>query len=364
MQISRRYLLLAPAALAACRRAARPPVVRAADYLWSRQDSDGGWHSHTYGLLRSGQSLTPFVLDALLDLAAPPTSNLDRAINFIREHTQRDGALGLTGDFPDYPNYATALAVKVLCRARPAGWESQVASIAAYLRAQQFTEQNGWRRPDPAYGAWGMGGERRTPPATGHVDLSMTRLVLEALRTAGVSASDPIFEKALVYVERCQNGDGGFHFTTTEYDTNKAGHDGRGFRRYGTATADGILALRATGAPSTDRRVTRAREWLAAHHRGLTVPGFVGEAYQRWPQGLSFYYAAAFTQAMRADAAVIRELERAQRADGSWSNPNNLVKEDDPLIATAFAIRALSTPQASAEPSSLTGGPSTLKAGR
>jgi hypothetical protein len=30
-----------------------------------------------------------------------------------------------------------------------------------------------------------------------------------------------------------------------------------------------------------------------------------------------------------------------QRGDGSWANPENLVKEDDPLIATAFALRAL-----------------------
>jgi hypothetical protein len=38
-----------------------------------------------------------------------------------------------------------------------------------------------------------MGGGRRTPPDTGHVDLSMTRYVLEALRDAGVPASDHIF---------------------------------------------------------------------------------------------------------------------------------------------------------------------------
>jgi hypothetical protein len=34
-------------------------------------------------------------------------------------------------------------------------------------------------------------------------------------------------------------------------------------------------------------------------------------------------------------------LGQTQRADGSWANPENLVKEDDPLIATAFAIRTL-----------------------
>jgi hypothetical protein len=36
-----------------------------------------------------------------------------------------------------------------------------------------------------------------------------------------------------------------------------------------------------------------------------------------------------------------RRLTQTQRADGSWANQENLVKEDDPLIATAFAIRAL-----------------------
>src|SRR5437667_6285487 len=91
----------------------------AAEYLWIQQAEDGGWHSQTYGLLRSGQSLTPFVLEALLEVPGeiytPPQAKVDRAIAFIRVRTQPDGALGLadreTG-IPDYPNYATALAVR------------------------------------------------------------------------------------------------------------------------------------------------------------------------------------------------------------------------------------------------------------
>ena len=41
------------------------------------------------------------------------------------------------------------------------GWERQIEPMLRYLRSQQFTEQNGWRREDPAYGAWGMGGVPR-----------------------------------------------------------------------------------------------------------------------------------------------------------------------------------------------------------
>jgi hypothetical protein len=220
--------------------------------------------------------------------------------------------------------------------------------MVAYLRSQQFTEQNGWRPQDIAYGAWGMGGERRTPPDTGHVDLSMTRYVLDALRAAGAGDSDPAFAAARVFIERCQNpeADGGFFFTTTEFDTNKAGQDGNRFRSYGTTTADGILALLASGHSRSDARVIAAQRWLTSRHRDMAVPGFTGEAYQRWPRGLAFYYSASSAQAfhaleVNAGDGVAQGLRRTQRSDGSWVNPENLVKEDDPLIATPFAIRAL-----------------------
>ena len=347
-------------AQASCVRTERSPLAKAAQYLWSEQANDGGWHSHTYGLLRSGQSLTPFVLDALLRVPAgvypPPAGKIDAAISFIVKHTQSDGSLGMADPgLPDYPNYATALAVSALSRARREEDASHIQRMAAYLRSQQFTEQNGWHPNDPVYGAWGMGGTRRTPPDTGHVDLSMTKYVLEALRASGIPASDPLFDRARIFVERCQNfdpqkpddADGGFYFSTTEFDTNKAGHDGKHFRSYGTTTADGILALLATGRQPGDPRIIAAQRWLISHHRNMDVPGFIGEPYQKWTRGLAFYYASASTQAYEAlhiglPAGVVESLDQTQKANGAWANPENLVKEDDPLIATAFAVHALS----------------------
>ena len=356
----RRYwIALLVLAEAGCVQTERPPLARAASYLWIQQANDGGWHSHTYGLLRSGQAMTPFVLEALLDVPdsvyPAPAAKIDAALAFIKSHTQADGALGMSDpDLADYPNYATALAVAAMSRVRRPGWETQAASMIAYLRGQQFTEQNGWRREDPAYGAWGMGGMPHKPPVTGHVDLSMTRYVMEGLRASGVPVSDPAFAWARVFVERCQNfdpehpdhADGGFFFSTTEFDLNKAGQQGDHFRSYGTSTADGILALLACGAALNDPRVAAAQRWLTTNHRNMDVPGFIGEAYKRWPHGLAFYYASASMQAFRAlhvdpGGAVAQSLVATQRRDGSWANPENLVKEDDPLIATAFAVRAL-----------------------
>src|ERR671913_451397 len=100
MRIDRRTFLLIAMAAAGCTRSTQNgPLRRAAEYLWRRQALDGGFHSSTYGLLSSGQSLTPFVLNALLDVpdsvVPRPDGAIDRALGFIRKNTNPDGALGL-----------------------------------------------------------------------------------------------------------------------------------------------------------------------------------------------------------------------------------------------------------------------------
>src|SRR5580693_55288 len=97
--MTRALLVAALVALTtACAPTPQPPLRKAAAWLWSRQESDGGWHSRTYGLLRSGQSLTPFVLDALLEipesLYPQQRAKVDRALDFIRGRMQPTGALG------------------------------------------------------------------------------------------------------------------------------------------------------------------------------------------------------------------------------------------------------------------------------
>jgi hypothetical protein len=327
---SRRTFLATAVGAAACSRPSDDALVRAVRWLSTQQAQDGGWHSHTYGLLRSGQSLTAFVLDALLDVPRlVPAAAVDRALAFIKRNTNSEGSLGLMDSAaPDYPNYATGLAVRAMIRAKASGWEPMVEC----LLAQQFTQQNGWHRDDPAYGAWGMGGDRRTPPDAGHVDLAMTRYVLEGLATAQVK----IPAAAFVYLDRCQNLDGGFFFSTVNTETNKAGD----CLSYGSTTADGILALRAAGADDNDPRIVRAKKWLHDHHQLTRVPGFGEGPRAAWGEGLRFYYAAALKRAM----PELPVLLPPQRADGSWKNPSNLVKEDDPLIATAFAVRVLAKP--------------------
>jgi squalene-hopene/tetraprenyl-beta-curcumene cyclase len=211
--------------------------------------------------------------------------------------------------------------------------------MVSHLRAQQFSEANGWQREDRPYGAWGMGGPIHRPPDTGHVDLSMTRYVVEALRASGVSASDPAITKAMVYLERSQNNDGGFYFSTVNPEINKAGEANGNFVSYGTATADGLLALRAAGVPDHDGRIAKAVQWLKTHHQPDRAPGFDGTARESWGSGLRFYYASVISKT----ALGLPVTLPPQDEDGSFRNPNKMVKEDDPLIATTFAVQVLTS---------------------
>jgi Squalene-hopene cyclase C-terminal domain/Prenyltransferase and squalene oxidase repeat len=340
MEISRRAFLLSVAAAACSRRIESSALQKAARYLWAQQAEDGGFHSTTYGLLRSGQSLTPFVLDALLALPqsilAPKPAALERAFAFIKRNTNADGALGeMDETSADYPNYATSLAVMVMIKAKRS--ISEITPMVEHLRAQQFSETNGWNRDDRPYGAWGMGGPIHHPPDTGHVDLSMTRYVLQALRAAGVPPSDPAIAKAQVYLERSQNKDGGFYFSTVNPEINKAGETNGVFASYGTATADGLLALRAAGIPEQDARVQKAIDWLRGHHQPDRAPGFDGTARASWGSGLRFYYASVISKT----ALGLPVTLPPQASDGSFRNENKMVKEDDPLIATTFAVHVL-----------------------
>jgi len=342
--VTRRSFLLGALSLGACSRSddSLLPLRRAVEFLWSNQAENGGFPSHKYGLLRSGQSLTPFILDALLEVSETVVprnvAGIDKAIDFIRQNTNKDGALGLNDSAnDDYPNYATGLAVKAMVRAQRPGWKEAISPMVQCLRAQQFTEQNGWKPADAPYGAWGMGGPIHHPPDAGHVEISMTRHVLEGLAAAGVGATDPAMKSAVVYLNRCQNSDGGFYFSTVNLETNKAGETNGRPNSYGTTTCDGILALRAAGVPITDDRSRKAMDWVRSHHILDGAPGFDKPPYQSWRLGLRFYYGAAVAEAMPG----LPVLLPPQKQDGSFANSNNQVKEDDPLIATAFAVRVL-----------------------
>lgn len=361
--------------------AARESLRRAAAFLWSKQSSDGGWHSETYGLLKSGQALTPFVLHALLDssqdkmLAPRPAGAVERSLEFIQTRINSAGALGCNDpDVLEYPNYSTSYALRCFVRVDRSRDRDLVGKMRSYLVSEQFGPGRGFREDSPAYGGWGFGGEH-PPGETGHIDLAHTRHVLQALRLAG--EVDPhVFERAchfLRYVQRHPDDrrpqpehtgrrtvprtpyDGGFYFSPIVLNANKgrlalSDVDGQEyFRSYATATCDGLLALKAAGVADNDERFTSAVAWLRLHPRVDLAEGIPMDQPERWDDALFFYHLATRSEVYRVMGwpgdwrlAMAELLCDAQRVDGSFVNQrSHLMKEDDPLLCTAMALMTL-----------------------
>ncbi len=337
----RRFLALigtaaAASAVAACRRpepAPAPPppssLDRAVGWL-RRQSGDGVFRSSTYGFFAEGQSLTPFVTLALLraDVDVDPAGVLS-----LRAE---DGSWGLATSVPDYPVYATSLALTCLR-------ELGAASSSAWLRAQQLLD--GWS-DTPAHGGFPMGSRKPPkPPHAGHVDLSMTRRAIEALADDD-AWDDDARAAARGFVLRCRTDDGGFVYSPVQPMLNKgAGGPASG---YGSATCDGLLALLALGAPPDDAIVAAAHAFVVANHRLDANPGLAGGPMAAFGPAMRGYYRAASAEVFARlggpdgwRATMTSAIEAEQRDDGSFANESPLQKEDDPLVATALAVSAL-----------------------
>ena len=393
-------------------------IERGIKWLASKQSSDGAWRSETYGLLKSGQSMTPFTLYALTQLANSksqiPISNkrLNDGLRFLLDQINPDGSVGMRG-IPDYPTYSTALALIVLTRLKPDNWQNQAKLLLGYLKSQQLIDNWGWSESDNQYGGWGIGGWIKKPAdpmpeviknlVIERVDMSHTVFVLEALKSInleetvphGTVATKSPLVKALVFVKRCQNFsedtlpggpklfDGGFIFAPEAILGNKAGPaekatDGfNHYRSYGSMTADGVRALLFCGLDKDHPRVKAGIKWLVDNFRVDATPGFSSEPQPPWAQGVVFYYYWSLARLLNElDIAVLErdsghayggsvhhggcaegitegtdrlewaeqiavKLIQVQRVDGSWVNPVGLMKEDDPLISTNFALMTL-----------------------
>jgi squalene-hopene/tetraprenyl-beta-curcumene cyclase len=392
----------APGATADADAVTRKSLAAAAKWLWGQQKADGGWHSGTYKVLESGQAMTPLVLEALSrvpeDVFAPAPEQRRRALEFIRKHVSDQGVVGFDDpELPEYPNYATALALKCLLKWGDAADAATIARMRGYLIGQQYCEARGFNPDHVAYGGWGFGGPLPLGGSPGHMDIAHTRHVLEALRLStpvpsprttplpsreGPGESHPShpnnahFQRAELFLKLLQRHpsetrpqpsdsgvarpagwhapfDGGFYFSPIVLAANKgreAMHKGQPyFRSYATATCEGVLALLAAGVTRDDQRVQAAAKWLREHPRLDYPEGVPNNQPEPWGESIAFYHYAVRARtdaalklpgAWRQDMAKL--LAARQEPDGSFKNKvSHLMKEDDSLLATALAVSGL-----------------------
>ena len=354
-----------------------------AEWMWQQQSPDGGWHSQTHAVLRDGKVLTPFILYHLVqvpvEIYKPKDEDIHKAVDFIIEGLQSsldESELTLT----DYPNYSAAYALRVLHKCNRDTSLRHI--IADYLMAQQFCEQRGFEPGHLAYGGWGYGESNLAHGEHGHVDLSHTRRITEALVETGFikipqkEAKETIYDAVLLFLngvqrvpddarlyEGCTSRknlpyDGGFISSVVTLATNKSlpveiPEAGIHYPSYATATCDGLMTLYALGQKNIPR-FDDAKNWLLHHQHMNTIDGLSPDDPEQWDEVMHFYHLAVRAEAMNliepngAWADKIRAiLKKEQYPDGHYVNPiGGVNKEDDPLMATILCIiSALNTIQ-------------------
>jgi hypothetical protein len=348
------------------------PLRSALAFLGARQSRDGSWRSDHYGAFREGDALTPLALWAMQ--AAPrlmaPSGVFAGGVRWLERWTDAREKDQGSGAEPRYPLFAASYAAQVFAAE---GDKRRAAVCAGMVERLRVSSALGWPANDPACGAWGDSPFPPRLPQDVHPapdmlapNLSATLLGVRALAAGGCSAKPA---DARPFIETCQNfakpasqfDDGGFVFAPDDSVRNKAGAAGRDasgrmrFHSYGSATCDGLLALGVCGLPHDHPRMAAAAGWLSQHGAGMgqTGPWMAGRDGAR--ESLAFYYAQGLADALtalsahpdfRAWAAAQRrrlasDLVARQREDGAWEGMASDSCEDDPILATAFGIRAL-----------------------
>jgi len=351
-------------------------------WMWSQQSEDGGWHSQTHAVLKDGKALTPYILFHLLQIPEDKFIRPDRAeergVEFIRREVRASMTMS-EDSFPmlNYPNYSAAYALKVLCFIHQDTVLQNI--LVGHLLREQFIEHRGITPENLAYGGWGYGEPGLPYGQHGHVDISHTRRIIEALvmkakaeaeeRHLSLSHCLTVSHLFLKGVQRAPEDsrlyegclsrkdlpyDGGFISSSVTLATNKCEPvliEGAGYYypSYATATCDGLLGFHALGMTDT-KAYTDAKEWLKQHQDMSTIDGLSKNDSEQWHQVMHYYHWAVRAEAMTAadikgqwSIVLSQMLIKEQQPEGYYVNPiGGVNKEDDPLMATIFAVIAFS----------------------
>lgn len=336
-------------------------------FFASQQSPDGAWRSDRYAAFRDGDALTPLVLWAAQSVPAALGFGavLGHGLRWLERLTDVQSRRTEPWTELRYPLFTASYAAQVLAVAGDQGRAGVWADLIERLRT---TTALGWPADDPACGAWSDAPvpPRYTQPVPDMLapNISATALAAQALLAAGRPASA---QTARPFIEQCQNfsssppndlDDGGFFFAIDDPIRNKAGvagRDGAGrqrFHSYGSATCDGLLALHACGVPHDQPRVHAGLEWLRRHTEGLTHGGAWSAGRGPARESLVYYHAQALAAVLgtlkqdvdwadRCRRALAADLSARKSAAGSWQGRAPDSCEDEPLLASAFALRAL-----------------------
>lgn len=332
-------------------------IERGLSFLVKSQDADGGWTAEY------GPAVTAIVAQAFAQDGAygPRHDVVRRATAGILKHQQSDG--GFYDRRQNLANYQTAVVLMALNSLHDSEHTARIKKAQQFLTKLQFDDEEKVAKDDPWFGGAGYN-ERKRP------DLSNTQMMLEALHQSGLAKDDPVYQRALVFVSRCQlndatndqpfadgMSDGGFIYSTNNGGESKANEDfteaNVPLRSYGSMTYSGFKSMLYAGLARDDARVRATLGWI---RRNYTLDCNPGLPDKRSHEGLYYYY-HVFARALSAWGEptivdekgarhnwredLIRKVVSLQRPDGSWINDRDRWLEGDANYITGLTVQTL-----------------------
>ena len=285
-------------------------------------------------------------------------AHLVAALTYLQAHQQPDGGFYLPEE--GLAIYGTSLALTALVQAP--GTDPLVVQ-----KAQHFIVSAQVANPaSPSAGGIGYGG----PKSPDHADLSNTHMALRALRRSGMPVSDPCIQKAIGFLEHCQELSSVNHLPWVDSSPQEAG--GGVYNpdpkprppatvatkpsAYGSMTCALLDGYRQSGVDLQDLRPQQALQWLS---RQYTLAENPGRAAGKSADGLFYYYwmmaealsgahlttiqdAAGTAHDWRAEMVQALETRLHHDPHGDyWVNDAKTWSETNPIIVTSYVVQTL-----------------------
>ena len=318
------------------------------NYLRSAQKKDGSWSEYP---AITAVAVSAFLQNGRTEQNEPAVA---RGVKFLLRFAKPSGAICIDGNpGTTMPNYNTSLCVVALMQTKNPAYKPTIEKARTYLVNSQFAEGQGIKPANPMYGGIGYGDD---PGDETHPDLSNLQHALETLHACGVSSSDPVFKKALTYLQRVQNrresndqawakqgpNDGGFLYESQGGTKTVSGKH----TSYGAMTFAGLKGYKYCGLAPSDPRVQAAWSWMLANYS-------VTEHPRMGTTSLYYYYRAmamtldAYGQRVITDKSgkqhywareLAEQLVTRQHPDGSWYSKNPQYWENRPDLITPYGL--------------------------
>jgi len=316
----------------------RNSINRGLKWLKDQQESDGSYSHHP--------GMTALVATAFMKNIRPYSEDdgpyIKNAIKYIVSMAKPDGSIY----DKDLPNYNTAVCLMALKETKNPAYNEIIQRAQKYIMDLQFDQGEGYTPDDKMYGGIGYGNDLRP-------DMSNLQYSLRALKESGVPKDAAVWEKAIHFIQRCQN-------RSESNDQPWAGDDGGfvyfpgysmagGNRSYATMTYAGILSFIYSNVDKNDDRVQAAVKWIKDNYTLDENPPIGAQGlyyyYNTMSKALTAYGEPTITDSKGVTHNWYEELARKiislQRPEGNWVNENDRWMETNPILVTAYAILAL-----------------------